>query len=39
MTRVDIIARHVRACGGQIQITAVFGDDLYILRGTDTPVA
>ncbi|AKG44227.1 hypothetical protein SXIM_28430 [Streptomyces xiamenensis] len=27
------------ALGGQIQISAVFGDDLYIPRGTDTRTA
>ncbi|WP_322753393.1 helix-turn-helix transcriptional regulator [Frankia sp. Cas3] len=35
----DVIARYAQAVGGQIQITAVFGGDLYILRGTDTPAA
>ncbi|THJ30866.1 helix-turn-helix domain-containing protein [Candidatus Frankia alpina] len=39
ISTVDVIARYVQALGGQIQITAVFGDDLYILRGTDTPAA
>ncbi|WP_261553545.1 helix-turn-helix domain-containing protein [Frankia tisae] len=39
VSTVDVIARYVQALGGQIQITAVFGDDLYILRGTDTPAA
>jgi DNA-binding XRE family transcriptional regulator len=39
VSTVDVIARYVQALGGQIQITAVFGDDQYILRGTDTPAA
>jgi DNA-binding XRE family transcriptional regulator len=39
VSTVDVIARYVQALGGQIQIAAVFGDDLYILRGTDTPAA
>jgi len=39
VSTVDVIARYVQALGGQIQITAVFGDDLYILRGTDTQAA
>ncbi len=29
-------ARYVQAVGGQLQIIAVLGDDLFILRGTDT---
>jgi hypothetical protein len=28
------VARYVQAIGGRIQVSAVFGDDLYILRGT-----
>jgi DNA-binding XRE family transcriptional regulator len=39
VSTVDVIARYVQALGGQIQITAVFGDDLYILRGTATQAA
>ncbi|WP_277682401.1 helix-turn-helix domain-containing protein [Saccharomonospora azurea] len=39
VSTVDAIARYVQALGGHIQISAVFGDDLYILRGTDTPAA
>ncbi|KPM52976.1 transcriptional regulator [Frankia sp. CcI49] len=39
VSTIDVIARYVDALGGEIQITAVFGDDLYILRGTDTPAA
>jgi DNA-binding XRE family transcriptional regulator len=36
---VEAIARYVAALGGHIQISAVFGDDLYILRGADTRAA
>jgi DNA-binding XRE family transcriptional regulator len=39
VSTVETIARYVAALGGQIQISAVFGDDLYILRGTDTHAA
>jgi DNA-binding XRE family transcriptional regulator len=30
---IDAVARYVQAIGGTIRISAVFGDDLYILRG------
>lgn len=36
VSTVDAIARYVQALGGHIQISAVFGDDTYILHGTDT---
>ncbi|WIN00964.1 helix-turn-helix transcriptional regulator [Actinoplanes oblitus] len=36
---VDAIARYVHALGGYLQISAVFGDDQYILRGTDPQAA
>lgn len=39
VSTVDVIARYVQAIGGQLQISAVFGDDLFILRGTDTSAA
>ena len=39
VSTVEAIARYVQALGGHIQISAVFGDDLYILRGTDTHAA
>lgn len=39
ISTVETIARYVQALGGQIQISAVFGDDLYILRGADTRAA
>lgn len=39
VSTVDAIARYVQALGGQLQISAVFGDDQYILRGADTHAA
>jgi DNA-binding XRE family transcriptional regulator len=33
---LEAVARYVQAIGGRIQISAVFGDDLCILRGTAT---
>ncbi len=39
VSTVETIARYVQALGGEIQISAVFGDDLYILGGTDTHAA
>jgi DNA-binding XRE family transcriptional regulator len=39
VSTVETIARYVHALGGHIQISAVFGDDLYILRGTNTHAA
>jgi DNA-binding XRE family transcriptional regulator len=39
VSTVEAIARYVQALGGHIQISAVFGDDLYILRGADTHAA
>lgn len=35
----EVVARYVQALGGEIQISAVFGDDHYILRGTDPRAA
>lgn len=35
----NVIARCVDALGGQIQVSAVFGDDHYILRGTGASAA
>lgn len=29
-----VVARFVEALGGSVQVTAVFGDDTYVLRGT-----
>lgn len=39
VSTVEAIARYVQALGGHLQISAVFGDDLYILRGADTHAA
>jgi DNA-binding XRE family transcriptional regulator len=39
VSTVEAIARYVQALGGHLKISAVFGDDLYILRGTDTHAA
>ncbi|OIV37883.1 transcriptional regulator [Mangrovactinospora gilvigrisea] len=39
VSTIEAVARYVSALGGHIQISAVFGDDLYILRGTDTHAA
>ena len=39
VSTIDADARYVTAIGGTIQISAVFGDDHYILRGTATEVA
>lgn len=39
VSTVDAIARYVEALGGHVQVSAVFGDDLYVLRGADTHAA
>jgi hypothetical protein len=39
VSTIDAVARYVQAIGGTIQISAVFGDDHYILRGTVTETA
>ena len=39
VSTIEAVARYVQAIGGQIQISAVFGDDQYILRGTVTEAA
>jgi DNA-binding XRE family transcriptional regulator len=39
VSTIDAVARYVQAVGGTIQISAVFGDDHYILRGTATEAA
>jgi DNA-binding XRE family transcriptional regulator len=39
VSTIEAVARYVQAIGGHIQISAVFGDDLYILRGTATDAA
>lgn len=38
VSTVDVIARYVEALGGHLQISAVFGDDLYILRSAKPDV-
>jgi DNA-binding XRE family transcriptional regulator len=39
VSTIEAVARYVQAIGVHIQISAVFGDDLYILRGTATEAA
>jgi len=39
VSTIDALARYVHAIGGHIQISAVFGGDLYVLRGTGTEAA
>jgi hypothetical protein len=39
LSTIDAVARYVHAIGGTIQISAVFGDDHNILRGTATEAA
>ena len=39
VSTVDVIARYVQAIGGHLQISAVFGNDILILQGTDTSAA
>jgi hypothetical protein len=39
VSTIEAVARYVQAIGGQIQISVVFGDELYILRGTVTEAA
>ncbi len=39
VSTIEAIARYVAAIGGTIQISAVFGDDHYVLRGTATEAA
>ena len=36
VSTVDVVARYVKALGGQLQISAVFGDELLILQSADT---
>lgn len=33
VSTMEAIGRYVQALGGEIQVSAVFGDDMYILRG------
>ena len=39
ISAIEAVARYVQAIGGTIQISAVFGDDHYLLRGTVTEAA
>lgn len=39
VSTVDVISRYVEAIGGHLQISAVFGDDLFILRGAENSAA
>jgi len=39
VSTIDAVARYIQAIGGTIQISAVFGDDHYILRWTATEAA
>ena len=39
VSTIEAVARYVQAIGGTIQISAVFGEDHYILRGTVTEAA
>ena len=35
VSTIEAVARYVQAIGGTIQISAIFGDDHYVLRGTE----
>lgn len=35
VSTIDVIARYVQAIGGRLQISAIFGDDLFVLQSTD----
>jgi DNA-binding XRE family transcriptional regulator len=39
VSTIEAVARYVQAIGGTIEISAVFGDDHYVLRGTATEAA
>ena len=39
VSTVDVIARYVQAIGGQLQISAVFGNDLLFLQSAGTSAA
>lgn len=39
VSAIEAVARYVQALGGHIQISAVFGDDHYVLRGPVTGAA
>ena len=36
VSTLDVIARYVRAIGGRLRISAVFGNELLILQSADT---
>jgi DNA-binding XRE family transcriptional regulator len=36
VSTVDVVGRYVKAIGGQLQISAVFGNELLILQRADT---
>jgi hypothetical protein len=39
VSTIEAVARYVQAIGGTIQVSAIFGGDHYILRGTVTEAA
>jgi DNA-binding XRE family transcriptional regulator len=39
VSTVDVISRYVQAIGGQLQISAVFGNELLILQSAGTSAA
>jgi hypothetical protein len=39
VSTIDAVGRYVQAIGATIQISAVFGDDHCVLRGTATEAA
>ena len=39
VSTMDVIARYVRSLSGQLQISAIFGDDQLVLRPTDSQAA
>lgn len=36
---MDAISRHAEVIGGHLQVSAVFEDDLFIVRGSGTSAA
>jgi DNA-binding Xre family transcriptional regulator len=39
VSTVEVIARYVEVLCGHLQVSAAFGDDMYVLRGADTYAA
>lgn len=39
VSTVEVLARYVQAIGGQLQVSAVFGNDLLILQSAGTTAA